>query len=106
MAGGEAIDPPGRAEPQQLGRDGDVDGPGGDELVGEAGQQPFDRLLATGEDDVEVIALGNPGAVGGMAGDAVALDDRDPLEVAGQRLGGEQAGHAGAEHDGVVVDRR
>ena len=106
MAGGEAIDPAGRAEPQQLRRDGDVDRAGGDQLVGEAGQQPLDRLLATGKNDVEMIALGDSGAVDGTAGDAVALDDRDPPEVSRQRLRREQAGHARSQHDGVVVDRR
>ena len=102
----KAIHPSRRAEPQHLGGDGDVDRTGGDELVGEARQQSFDRLLAAGQDHVEVIALGYPGTVGRVAGDGVALDDRDPFEVAGQRLGGEQAGHAGAEHDGVVVPRK
>ena len=98
-----ALHPPGRAEPQHLGRDGDLDGTGGDEVVGEAGQQPLDRLFPAGEQGVEVVALRHAGAVDGMVGDAVALDDRHPLEVARQRRGGEQAGHAGAEHDGVVV---
>ena len=58
-----------------------------------------------GEDHVEVIALRNSRAIGRVGREAVAFDDRDPLEVVGQGLGGEQAGHPGAEHDGVIVVR-
>ena len=104
-AGKRSIHPAGLSHSNSVG-DGDVDGAGGDELVGEAGQQPFDRLLTTGKDDVEMFALGDARAVDGAAGDAVALDDRDPMEVPRQRLRREQASHAGSQHDGVVVDRR
>ena len=68
MAGPEAVEPPGRAEPQHLGGDGDLHGASGDELISEAGQQPFDRQLPAWEDDMEVVALRNPGAVDGVAG--------------------------------------
>ena len=37
------------------------------------------------------------------AGEPVALDHRDLLEVSGQDPRGQQARHPGAEHDGVAT---
>ena len=77
----EAIDPPGRAEPEEVGGDRHVHGAGSHQFVGQPGQQPLHRLLAAREDDVQVIALGDSRAVRRMVREAVALDDRDSPEV-------------------------
>ena len=103
MVWSEAIDPPGRAEPEEVGGDRHVHGAGSDQFVGQPGQQPLHRLLAAREDDVQVVALGDSRAVRRMVREAVALDDRDSPEVTRESLGGEQAGHAGTHDDGVIL---
>ena len=49
-------------------------------------------------------ALGDALAVGGPGRERVAFQHRDPLIRVGQDPRGGQAGHAGAEHHGVVSD--
>ena len=102
--GRERSNPPGRAEPQHLGGDGDLHGAGGDELISRTGQQPLDRLLPAGEDDVEVVALGNPGAVDGVAGTLSRSTIVTRWKCRDSACAVSKAGHAGPQHDGVVVD--
>ena len=101
--GGNRVDPSRWAEPQHLGGNGDVHRTSADELLDEARQEPLDRPLPGRKDHLEVVAMRYTWTIGGVTRVVVALDDRDPLEVAGQGLGGEQTGHSGANHDGVVA---
>ena len=49
-------------------------------------------------------ALRDAPAGPGLAGQVVAVEDRDRLEVVGQGAGGGQAGHAGTDDDGVAAE--
>ncbi len=53
-----------------------------------------------------MVSLRDPGAGAGPLGQVVALDDRHPLDVAGQGLCGGETRDPGADHDGVGRDRR
>ena len=45
--------------------------------------------------------LRDPAPEGWPVGEPVAVDHRDPLEVAGQDPGRQQPGHPGAQHNSV-----
>ena len=102
----EALDPAERVEPQELVGYADRNGAGSAQAIGEAGEQRLQRPQPARQQRVQVAALGHTCTCRRMARQPVAFDDRDPLEVAAERLRGSEAAHAGAEHDGVIVARR
>ena len=52
---------------------------------------------------MQVARLRLPLARLGAVGNRVALDQRDAVKVVAQDTGGQQAGHTGAEDDGVRI---
>jgi hypothetical protein len=77
-------------------------GAGIDHLGHEPGEQALDGPGAAGEDGVGVAALGYALARVEPGGQIVAIEHGHGGGVIGQDAGGSEAGHAGADHDGVA----
>jgi hypothetical protein len=95
---------PVRAEPHAAQRVAG-DHAAGDQLGDGARQQFFDHPQPGGEQAVRVPALRNAPAGLGADGavEFVPVDDGDPVVPVGESPGGEQSGHARAEHNRVPV---
>ena len=76
--------------------------PGRRQVLGQARQQLLDRLLAAGQQPVNVSALRNAATRLGSIRQSVALDHDDGAETLRQDPGGEQSGNAAAEDDSGV----
>ncbi len=108
-AGAQHPAPPERHLPEVVtGQDGphaETQVPGhravGGERVGEPGEQLLEDLEAPRVQDVDVTPLRHAAAGSREHGDGIAVDQGDPVVVLGEHAGGEQAGHARAQHDGV-----
>ena len=73
--------------------------PGRRQVLGQARQQLLERLLAAGQQPVDVPALRNAAPRLGSIRQSVALDHDDGGEALGQHPSGEQSGDAAAEDD-------
>ena len=63
---------------------------GGDDFVGPAGKEGFDHVAAARQQTMRVTTLRHALARNVIGGKGVALENRDRLEVIGQRAGGEK----------------
>src|SRR5581483_6059863 len=79
---------------------------GGDDLIGPAGKERLDHVAAARQQAMGVPSLRYALArqVGG--GKRVPLQHRDVSIELRQRAGGEQAAHAGTDHDGMLAEPR
>ena len=75
----------------------------GDHFTQDAGEERFDCLRATTEQRVGMAALRHALARLGDVRDRIAIDDRDPVEMSGQRACGGQTAHARTDNDRVVL---
>jgi len=75
---------------------------GGQEFVGEARQQGFGDHASPRQQNVQMIALRDALSWFWAAHQLITFDERDALEVVREDAGGEKAGHAAAENDGMT----
>jgi hypothetical protein len=75
---------------------------GRDDLVGPAREKRFDYAAPARQQAVRVVALRHAFARHIRERENVTLQQRDSLEIIRQRSGGQQATHAGADHNGMV----
>lgn len=74
-----------------------------DQVLGQAREQLLERLLSAREQGVDVPRLRCAAPVIRARREIVAVDDGHLAVGIGEHARGEQAGHAAAQHDGVVV---
>jgi hypothetical protein len=74
----------------------------GGEVSSEAGHQAFEDLRAAREQDMQMARLRNALSEGRIVGKRVAIDDDDLREPIRQDAGGQEPGHAAADHDGSI----
>jgi hypothetical protein len=81
------------------------DGPGARQILLEPGEQLAQRALTTEQQSMDVPRLRRAGSVGGLRGQAVALENNDVLETVGEGAGGRQPGYSGADHERLAADQ-
>jgi hypothetical protein len=110
--GGEQQEVPGKPDvPAGGAHPGDIPGKvqrlraGPHQLAGQAREEPLHDSVAAFQQDVRVPALRRPLPGGRGLGEAVALQQRDAVEVVGQDPGRKQPGQAAADDHGVMATR-
>jgi hypothetical protein len=73
-----------RVEPEHLRGKTNRDRTGIEQALGESREQRLERVAATGQEHMEVLALGHTRAGLRTIRKGVTLDDRDSLEVTGE----------------------
>ena len=76
------------------------------ELLGETGEERFERVLPAGEEDMDVLALRNARAVQCARRQAVTLEDEHLVEGVRERSRRREPGHPGTNDDSSSRDRR
>jgi hypothetical protein len=73
------------------------------ELLGQPWEEHLENLLSAGEQGVDVARLWRAASLLGAGCEIVAVDDGDLAVSVGENARGQQAGHASAQHDCVIV---
>jgi len=91
--------------PQEVAREIARQGTVGDQGVHHSGKIVGQDAVAGWQQAVRVLSLGNALAAGGGDGQFVALDQRDVVEMVGQRPRRAEPCHASTQHDRVLSTR-
>jgi hypothetical protein len=75
------------------------------EILLEPREQLAEGALAAEQQRMHMPRLRRPGAMRGLRGQSVALQNNDLLEVVGERPCGREPAHSRADHDGLLADQ-
>ena len=75
------------------------------EILFESREQLAEGALAAEQQRMHVPRLRRPGAIGGLRGQSIALQDNHLIEAVGECPRGREPANSRADHDGLLADQ-